>query len=521
MRYVASGPHSAYAFRSTLSGLLIMGTLLVAPASARAAEEAAFLMEFMIRRFPLKIDPKTPVRDLLPTAPDMTEPTAPWLIKELAAVPQMQFEKPIPHEALELQKPSAGKANPEQLAAQVQKSAEQRDKAMERIAHVIARINHLNEKGTDQFLKVLRQHRPDVDGLPFVMGDACRQNKDQALAFTRAVERVNEARLSDPRQPELPRPKDELDRAMVKSFWDLYDKMHLHEQQKTKAAQTQAALDIAALMQMLAPEGREMHHGLVAHLAGLTEANATRALARLALFSFDAEVRKPALEALKTRERSHYTDLLVAGLRYPWAAVAENAGNAVVALDRTDLVPQLIDLLDQPDARAPAPANVNGKAVQVVREVVRINHHRNCLLCHPPGNTPDAVDKNGFPTNTIVVGPVPSPGQELPSSSQGGYGSFESPDILVRADATYLRQDFSLLQPVKDAAPWPEMQRFDFLVRTRVVTNKDAAAYAGWLKQQGSDYLAPHRQAALTALRALTSGDAAPTAEAWRAALAD
>ncbi len=55
------------------------------------------------------------------------------------------------------------------------------------------------------------------------------------------------------------------------------------------------------------------------------------------------------------------------------------------------------------------------------------------------------------------------------------YYSPSAPDIVVRADATYPRQDFSMLLKVADAEPWPEMQRFDYLVRTRVPTESEAA----------------------------------------------
>jgi hypothetical protein len=61
------------------------------------------------------------------------------------------------------------------------------------------------------------------------------------------------------------------------------------------------------------------------------------------------------------------------------------------------------------------------------------------------------------------------------------------------------------------------MQRFDFLVRTRILSEDEAKAYqAEFAKQKTS----PYRQAALTALRALTGRDAEPTAAAWRAVLA-
>jgi hypothetical protein len=83
-------------------------------------------------------------------------------------------------------------------------------------------------------------------------------------------------------------------------------------------------------------------------------------------------------------------------------------------------------------------------------------------------------------------------------------------------DMTYLRQDFSVLQPVADARPWPEMQRFDFLVRTRQVNAEEAATYRTLFASSDLTQLSPYQQAALTAMREMTGRDAAPTAEAWR-----
>jgi hypothetical protein len=83
-------------------------------------------------------------------------------------------------------------------------------------------------------------------------------------------------------------------------------------------------------------------------------------------------------------------------------------------------------------------------------------------------------------------------------------------------DVTYLRQDFSVLLPVADAGPWPEMQRFDFLVRERPLTLDEAAVFAVELAPRGRGVLSPYRRAALAALRELTGKDTAPTAAAWR-----
>jgi len=83
-------------------------------------------------------------------------------------------------------------------------------------------------------------------------------------------------------------------------------------------------------------------------------------------------------------------------------------------------------------------------------------------------------------------------------------------------DVTYLRQDFSLLQPVADADPWPQMQRFDFLVRTRTLSEEEAQSYRDKLQPREPGVLSPYHRAALAALRELTGRDTEPTPQAWR-----
>jgi hypothetical protein len=490
-------------------GTPVLPTAEVPPAPPPAVDSLGtfrVLLKEQIRRFPLTIAANTSMKDLLPVAPRVRKPAGPQLTDDLAQVPEVEFQAPLP------KSPQAGDLT-------------------ERTAHTIARINHLNRKKTDGFLEALRGERPDLSGLPFAMGDACRTKGERSRQFTLAVATVRRCLQSispasippssgPPAPINGPAPVPVATTASVpvsppsaEGFWEQYAAACVQEDRaQSRIDRTQrehvTLARIAALMQMLAPESPDLRLGLVKYLSAIAHAEATRALAKLSVFSAEDEVRQAALDALKVRRERDYNDVLLQGLRYPLPAVARRAGEAVVKLERTDLVPQLVGMLDEADPRSPVSREVDGKKVQVVREVVRVNHHRNCLMCHSPGNT------EGISADTLTA-PVPVPNQPLQPPS-GGYGIATSPDVLVRIDVTYLRQDFSAMQPVSDAAPWPEMQRFDFLVRSRVLTEEEAEVYRTKLDKREPGRLTPYQRAAVTALRELTGKDAAPTAEAWR-----
>jgi hypothetical protein len=60
------------------------------------------------------------------------------------------------------------------------------------------------------------------------------------------------------------------------------------------------------------------------------------------------------------------------------------------------------------------------------------------------------------------------------------------------------------------------MQRFDFLVRTRTLSEEEADAYRAKFDRRERGQITPYQRAAVTALRELTGKDTAPTAAAWR-----
>jgi hypothetical protein len=262
---------------------------------------------------------------------------------------------------------------------------------------------------------------------------------------------------------------------------------------------------VAALMQMITPMAEPYQLGLAKYLTSIKHADATRALAKLALYAPEERVRTAAIEGLKSRPSKESLDVLLAGFRYPLSAVSKRAAETLVKTQNKEALSQLVDVLEQPDPRAPATKQVDGKQVSFVREMVRVNHHHNCLLCHAPANTSD-VPKG------VLSAPVPQPSQPLPSVLQG-YGSRQSPDIFVRTDMNYLRQDFSMMMEVENAKPWPEMQRFDFFVRTRQVTPAEASDITKMLAKQTP----PNHLAAQYALRELTGRTPTDgTAQAWR-----
>lgn len=486
------------------------------------------------RQFKFKIEPNTPTKDLLPVAPKVAPVTGPVLTDDLKAVPEITFAAPN-----EKRDPTAA------------------------AAHQIAKINHMNAKKADAFMAALIEARPELGGMPFAMGDDCRTSGDRLKHFTQAAHLVRAA-LGDANRsaqiqnrllptPPLPAPipngsgrssstgqaggapqvaqtfrpmpfindinsGDGVSLTPVSAFfpaqepfWRQFNEMCDQEDKGTRRdkATTEhvTVARVAALTQMLAVESPEIRLGLAKYLAGVPHVDATKALARMAIYSAEADIRDAAITALKVRREKDYTNVLVTGLKYPWPAVAKRAAEAITKLERTDLLPQLVAMLEATDPRLPSTKEVSGKKVTAVREVVKMNHHRNCLMCHAPNGS-------GTPNPNALTAEVAIQGQPLPLPSEGYRQS--SPELMVRLDVTYLRQDFSVAMHVKDAHPWPEEQRFDFFVRERVLTDAEATAYREQLAPKDAGVLSPYHKAAVTALREMTGKDAAPTAEAWR-----
>lgn len=256
---------------------------------------------------------------------------------------------------------------------------------------------------------------------------------------------------------------------------------------------------VPALLQLLMAENESIREVLVDQLAAISGKAASEALAQRALYDLHPRVRERALLALEKRPVAEYSETLLKGFHHPWPAVAEHAAEAIAALKLTGLIPTMLAILDAPAPHQPQDKPGVGK---VIKEMVRINHLRNCLMCHAASTSAD--DK--------VRGFVPPPTQALPPAFSREYYAPKQTGVFVRADVTYIKQDFSMPLAVKNPGVWPATQRFDFVVRERKATEAEITKW----EEVGSKQPSEQQKALFFALRQLTGKDPGPTAEDWK-----
>jgi hypothetical protein len=326
------------------------------------------------------------------------------------------------------------------------------------------RANPFERQGDAHPVFAVFDRRADLRGLPVLRGDDCqgpavigRAATDLRRALTAANHYIKSAGRGAAGPDDLP--------SSVR-----------------RAIAVAAEIRPSLLRQLCQCEGDELRGVMIALLRVFDNPNAAEALAHAAVFDEDAEIRAQAVAALRARSPALARPIFLDAFSHPWPAAAEYAADALVALDDRGALPELTRLLDGPDPAGPV---TDDDGTPVVRELVRLNHARNCQLCHAPS----------WNQSDLSRAAVPSPDLPLQSPlSETGY----TPDCggpAVRIDVTYLRPDFSRMLPVADHDPWPKMQRFDFLVRTRPATSEEQSA-----ARPGPS---PQRDAALRAARSL------------------
>lgn len=333
--------------------------------------------------------------------------------------------------------------------------------------------------------KIDASEMPDFRGLPMRMGIDCQIGEEEAKSMQALSRKLRTAIFNAT-------PRDNIDNRA--------DVDQLRGQLRGKEWQQPEA--IATLTQMLMPEGRQLRLLLVEMLAQIPGARASVALAQRAVFDLSQEVREAAVAALRDRPGEHYRNILVRALRYPWVPAADHAAEAIVTLEDRETLSDLVRMLREPD---PGAAFRNSDGEPMVREMVRINHLANCTLCH--ASSPNAHE--------FVRGRVPSPSEPLPPPveyySKGG-------GIFVRADVTYLQQDFSVPQPVTRPGPWPTHQRYDYMIRLRPLKTLNLGEQVARIGRSNQDKFG-QREAVLFALRELTGKDVGRSPESWERVL--
>ena len=299
--------------------------------------------------------------------------------------------------------------------------------------------------------------REDLQALPLTMGDQCRVSDEEAYAI-RSVSRKLGRLISEASGGAQGVTLRNNGNAALRS-------MKIKENQDKALAQLRHLVPpeshpqyLKTTDQILQTQHPQDRLELINTLKSTNNSTAINLLAKRAKYDLSADVRLAATNALAEFSRDQYRAELLAGLAYPWHVVAQHSAEALVRLDDKEAIPELVEMLDLPHPTAPVEIEPD-KFVQPT--LVAINHMRNCLLCHEP-----SLSRRDRTTGTVPNWDSPIPQQ---------YYAHRHPDFVsVRADITYLKQDFSVVQPVVDHGAWPDKQRFDFVVQQKPLTPSKA-----------------------------------------------
>jgi HEAT repeat protein len=367
-------------------------------------------------------------------------------------------------------------------------------------AQVLVQSARLQAQPVPNLAPLFMAQRKDLAGLPWRAGIYCQLGKEPAEhlhALSRKVRACLEAAI-----PGSPTARTRAARAPAADPRPDPDQLRREFLANKEWLRPEA---IPALQQMLMAENKSVRLILVELLSRIKDRTAGAALAQRAIFDLHPEVREAAVRALQERPREEYLPWFLEAFHYPWAPVACHAAEALVSLEVREAVPRLVKLLEEPDPCEPFTREVGKQKITVARELVRVNHLGNCILCHAPS----------FAQSDLVRGLVPIPGRELPAPVTTPQYYEGNQGVFVRADVTYLRQDFSLYQPVPRPGAWPSNQRYDYLVRVRPPSRQDLAARERLKNARGQQGCVQH-QAVRYALRELTGRDPGPAAEDWK-----
>ena len=348
--------------------------------------------------------------------------------------------------------------------------------------------SQLHEIRTEAFepLEELLSKRPELKGLPLVMGEECHMDTDSASTMAQVSSRVGAAvsRFDGFGSRDVTQ-NDVWRFAIIKN--EIEKCFGLEDREQV----------LKTIDQILQIDHPRLRLELVETLRQKESPAGIEMLVKRAKYDLVPEIRQAATNALSDYSFENFRGQLLDGLKYPWHVAAQHSAEALVRLDDQDAVPELVEMLKLADPRLPKKVDEDR---YVQRELVAVNHMRNCMLCHAPSRT----------ESDSARGLTPSWDRPIPT----GYYHAKPTGAFVRADVIYLRQDFSVLQPVKNNGPWPKEQRFDYLVQNKKLSEKHAQKVIKTITK-GRNL---NREAIVYALRELT--DQQPANDSYKTWLA-
>lgn len=323
-------------------------------------------------------------------------------------------------------------------------------------------------------IEMFVNHKPELQGLPFQLGNACLSDSD----------RIHHLATLGPLLKTIMGNDVDLT-TFFQSRFNISDNFDS---------------TVPAVYQVYQSESPTARSQILKVCASSTSPESTRAIAKRAMFENDPDVRDQAIELLKQKDVEQYQGELLDGLRYPFAPIVQNAAIAIAELKLTAAMPQLRAMLDEPDPDQPQYAETDSSH-HYVRELVRVNHFSNCTLCHAP-STKSTDPLRGF---------VPKYGQEIPPSYYAVPSTGSANDRFIRADVTYLKQDFAIKYTALDESQWPDQKRFDFFVRVRPAFTNEIEAL-----DRPDNRVSDYKKALVFALRRLSEIDYGDSVDAWK-----
>ena len=351
-----------------------------------------------------------------------------------------------------------------------------------------------------ELLSTRLSKRKDIQALPLTTDDQCRANAEEARVIRSVSTNLGRLISEASRRIRAVTLPNSGDGAALRHMMNKGRQDRALQQLRALVNSDSHPQYLKTTDQIFQTQQRQDRLEVINTLKEADNSTAINLLAKRGKYDLSADVRMAATNALAEFPRDQYRAEFLAGLKYPWHVVAQHSAEALVRLDDKKAIPELVEMLDLPNPIAPVEVEQD-KYVQPT--LVAINHMQNCLLCHAP-----SLSRNDIATGLVPNWDSPVPVQYYQDRRPGF--------VFVRADITYLRQDFSVVQPVANHGLWPSKQRFDYVVQQTALDR----AKADRTKKKIAKAKNLNREAIIFALRKLSGlSPKDNSSESWKAIL--